>query len=475
MANPTEAVTAATDSLSASPVSGADMAALDEAALLGLQAALTVHRRAFDALASLAAGEIAHRSRRELGYAGLAQSNGFRSPEELIQSVSGSTRAEATKLVAVGTILLAADPLGSGPPDGPASESSEPEWHEPLSVALAHGGISADAVQSIVRGLGEPDAAITPPQLRAAAEQLIAAALTLNADQLYRRARELRDELDQQGIALREKERHDLRYLRVSRRPDGLVAGSFLLDQEDGALLTSALDTALSPRRGGPRFVDAADQATADALLNDARTNDQLAADTLMTLIRLAIDADPGTTFGHRRPAVRVIVTEDSIRRRGNGSIEGMPDPVAFTTVERHLCDTGVLGIRFDDDGQAVNVGRDQRLFTERQRIGMAVRDGGCLFPECGRPPSHCEAHHINQWHRDTGRTDLADGVLLCRFHHLLVHNNAWNITRDGAAYALVPPRSIDPQQRPRPLISKTAAVRELVGMLAPRTAMNPT
>ena len=454
MTNPTGAVITATGILSAAAVTAAEVAALDEAGLLQLQAALSAHRRVIDSFAGLAAGEIAHRSRRDLGYAGLAQSNGFRSAEDFIQSVSGTTKAEAGKLVHVGSMMLAA----AAPTD-----DDSPLWSAPLAAALSRGGVSLDAIESILRGLGEPDAAITPPQLQAAAERLLADSLNLDADQLYRRARALRNELDEQGIARREKQRRDMRYLRVAQRSDGLVAGSFLLDQEDGALFLSAIDTALSPRRGGPRFVDAAAKAKAAALLADPRTNDQLAVDTLMTMVRLAIDADSGTIFGSRRPAVRVIVTEDSIRQRGSGTLEGMPDPVGFGTIERYLCDTGTLGILFDDEGKGINIGRERRLFTDRQRIGHSVRDGGCMYLDCWRPPSECESHHINQWHRDTGRTDLADGVLLCRFHHMLLHNNGWEINRAGAQYWLVPPRAVDPQQQPILLVSKTPAVRQLV------------
>lgn len=452
MTNATEAVMAATSVLSEATVTAASVAAFDDASLVALQSAVSMHRRALDAVASLAAGEIARRSRRDLGHAGLAQSRGFRSAEEFIQSVSGASRIEAGKLVHVGSMMIATD----------SAYHSPPAWHALLASALKRGGASVDAVESILRGLGEPDSSITPPQLRAAAEQLLVESLTLNVDQLYRRARLLRDELDQNGIVRREKERRDLRYFRIFRRIDGMVGGSFLLDQEDGALFTSAIDAALSPRRGGPRFVDAAANAEAAKLLADPRTNDQLAADTLMEMIRLAVDADPGTVFGYRRPAVRVIVTENSIGRRGSGTLEGMPDPVSFGTVERHLCDTGAIGLFFDDDGRCLNVGRDQRLFTERQRIGMAVRDGGCLFPECERPPSHCEAHHINQWLRDAGRTDLNDGVLLCRFHHLLLHNNGWAIERTGAKYTLVPPRAVDAEQCAVNLVSRSAVVQTL-------------
>ncbi|MEP6478965.1 MAG: DUF222 domain-containing protein [Rhodoglobus sp.] len=428
----------------------AEIAALDDTELLDFHRTLGAARRALDAVTALASGEIERRSSRELGCAGLAQASGFNSPVELVQSLSGSTRAEATKLVHVGGMLV---------------DESPAAHHSALTAAISTGALSIDAVEAIRRGLGEADAATTVEALRTAVDTLIAAAPTLNADRLYRRARELRDELDQAGIARREQERRDLRYLKVFTRSDGMVAGSFLLDPEDGGTLVAALDTILSPRRGGPRFTDPTDVATAQRLVDDPRTTPQLAADALMDLLRVAIDAAPGTMFGKRRPAVRVIVTEESLSRRGSGAFEGMPDPISFETVERHLCDTGVIGVRFDDNGSCIDLGREQRLFSERQRIAMAVRDGGCLFLDCARPPSFCEAHHINQWKRDTGRTDLADGVLLCRYHHLLLHNNGWQITRSGAQYELVPPSAVDPEQRAVLLVSRTAAVRELVGV----------
>jgi hypothetical protein len=236
-----------------------------------------------------------------------------------------------------------------------------------------------------------------------------------------------------------------------------MVGGSFLLDSEDGGTLLAAIDTVLSPRRGGPRFVDAREKARADEVLTDERSNDQLVADTVMDMIRLAINADPGTIFGSRTPAVRVHVTEEVlVSRQGHGAWEDQATTASIETIERQLCTGGQVGVKFDDDGQCVNVGRDQRLFTARQRIGLAARDGGCIAPGCSRPPSQTEAHHINHWHRDQGRTDISDGVLLCRFHHMLFHNNHWEIRRHDGRYLLIPPVDVDPLQEPIPLRSKS-------------------
>jgi hypothetical protein len=44
----------------------------------------------------------------------------------------------------------------------------------------------------------------------------------------------------------------------------------------------------------------------------------------------------------------------------------------------------------------------------------------------------------------------VADGLLLCRRHHLLTHNNGWEITREGGNYFAIPPASIDPDRIPR-------------------------
>jgi hypothetical protein len=204
------------------------------------------------------------------------------------------------------------------------------------------------------------------------------------------------------------------------------------------------------------------DRARFDAIAKDPRSTERLAADGFLELLRIGADADPGTVFGSRKPAVRVIVTKESLETgEGHGVIQDTGEAVSIGTVRREICTAGTVPIVLDDDGQCVNVGREQRLFTTRQRKGLAVRDGGCIWPGCDRPPSWTEAHHINEWKRDHGKTDIADGVLLCKHHHLLLHNNGWDITRTGGRYTLIPPRSIDPKREGRHLPTKSRAVQD--------------
>ena len=397
-----------------------DLAALSDAALLDAQRELAARRRELDVESALVAAEIDRRSARDRGYDGLAQRSGFLSSAALIQSITGGSRSEAARLVSIGSAL-----------------------DTPVGEAVLSGALSIDAAAAIQRGLGDSGDAAVP---------LISVAPVLTPEELFKRARGLRDELDASAVARREKEQRDLRYLRYSTREDGAVGGSFLFDAVDGALFVSAMQAILSPRRGGPRFADPEQRERDDALVSDERTTDQLAADSVIAMVSLAIDVDPGTLFGQRRPAVRVVVTADRAILEDSGEF------VSMATVERFVCDAGVIPVKFDNDGQVLNVGRAQRLFTDRQRVGLAARDGGCRFPGCDRPPSWCEAHHINQWAHG-GSTDLADGVLLCRRHHLLVHNNKWQISRNGGEYMITPPGGT-----PTPMPSKSRLLHKRVG-----------
>ena len=407
-------------------------------------------RRAADVGLAHCAGIVAHRSRPELGYDGLAQRTGARTPEQLVQQVTGVSRREAGTLVRVGSLMDAATAT-------PGALLVAP-WLRVVNDAVAARRLSmgaADVIRGALTGLDAADELVVD-----AATGLIRDAAALSEEKLATRARQVRDRLDEAGVADREEQLRKKRCLNLYPQPDGTMRISGILDPESAAHLVAAIDAATSPRRGGPRFIDPSAKERAQQLMDDPRTTPQIALDALVDLVTLGVAGDSAHIVGAHKPTVRLHVTaRDLDRRAGAARFEGQTASVSIATAERHLCATGFVPILFDKDGeQVMNVGRDERLFTSRQRIGLAARDGGCRFPDCDRPPSWTEAHHINEWDRDHGRTDIADGVLLCRHHHMLVHNNGWQVTRTGADYFVVPPRTIDAEQQPIPAPAKAVA-----------------
>ncbi|WBM80412.1 DUF222 domain-containing protein [Cryobacterium breve] len=579
----------------------------DEAVLEG-QVLIAGARRALDTQAAWFAATLARRSRPELGGKGLAARKGYRSPEDLLQDVSGSSKGDAAKLLAVGRLLAEADaaekaareaaeaeklldetpPLDGAAPDRrpiehPVPPAVVPPWHTPIGRALAEGWLSVEKADALRKGLGDLDRAITAEKLATALARLLTEARTLNADQLFKRARRVRDVLDEAGIAAREKAAYDDRSLRFYRLHTGQVRLVGLFAPEDGEYLMQTYDAITSPRRGGVRFVDKEQAAWAKRVQDDPRTTEQLTADAFVALTKLGVKADPKRIAGGRSPAVRMVTIRPgntapsgtapsgtaptgavstgasststaptrstststaqtgttptgtsptgaaptgslpagpassaagptgtaltgasqsettptgtaSVRTAAGGTEPGRPTPdavvepvvvagagleteapalqpgviegtavtVSTETLERNLCDTGLLDVTFDDHGSGINLGREQRTFSPAQRAALAIRDGGCRWPGCDRPPSWTETHHIQHWTDDTGQTNLDDGILLCRSDHLRLHNEHWRITRDDRGrYWLTPPPGLDPEQRPLLLTSTSPILRD--------------
>jgi hypothetical protein len=464
------------------------VAHLTDDALMSLHSDLAELRQRTDSNLAVLADEIARRSHHTLGHDGLAQRLGSRTPENLIQRLTGVGAREAGAMVRVGSMLAESavesvaptDADGSGGENGDASGGDHPAdatdlggatsaslspWLRPLAIAVGDARLSVEGADAIGRALGAPADRITPGQLEAAAAQLASEAALLTVEQLAVRARQTRALLDLDSepelVDEREAALRDRRYLHLSRQADGMTRLNALLDPESAALVRDAVDAATSPRRDGPRFLDAAERADDDRerdlrLLTDTRATPQVALDAVVELIRLGGAVAPTAVIGVRTPAVQVLVAERDLRAgQGLAYFEGQTEPVGIETAERHLCASGALPIVVDDTGDVIALGRESRLFTRRQRLALAARDGGCRFPGCDRPPSWTEAHHIVPWSHG-GSTDLHDGILLCRHHHLLLHNNGWRFTRVDGALHLIPPPDVDAEQRPIPAPSKS-------------------
>jgi len=461
--------------LAAVACSVADVQATDDAELVSLSRLAAHSKQLAEAHLALIAGEIAARSTREMGHSGLAQRSGFRSAEELLKTTTGATGREAVTAVRVGRMVReAAVDFGVDPATGALIEASEP-WLASVAAAISSGSLSVGAADAIRTGLGQPTDNVSADVLAGAAAQLCDLAATLDVDRLLRRARELRDDLDEAGIADRERECFEKRSLKMFLLGNGMGRLIWDMDPETYATVLELNTRATSPKRG-VRFVAGDDKETAERILNDPRSIGQLASDTFLGLLQAGADADSTQLLGSGGAAIRVLVTKKTLETTavtavtaddggntaftpGHGHIEATGAPLTAATIQRLSCDGATTEITIDAFGQPLDVGREHRTFTPKQRIALAIRDGGCVFGDCDKEPSMTEAHHIVPWSQG-GRTDLANGILLCKFHHLLIHNNGWEIYRVGTDYFLVPPKDVDPQQRPRPMPSKSKALR---------------
>jgi hypothetical protein len=126
---------------------------------------------------------------------------------------------------------------------------------------------------------------------------------------------------------------------------------------------------------------------------------------------------------------VVIHATSETLRSEDGGAeIEG--GPVIPSRVARRLACSGRTQVVVEDEkGHPLHVGRVRRDPPAWMVRQLKYRDWGCRFPGCGSR-RWLQAHHIVWWERG-GTTDLHNLVLLCFFHHKLVHDYGWRLTRD--------------------------------------------
>jgi len=124
---------------------------------------------------------------------------------------------------------------------------------------------------------------------------------------------------------------------------------------------------------------------------------------------------------------------------------------VSAETLRRVACDCGLLAT--GGGGENLNIGRRSRSIPPAIRRALMVRDRGCAFPGCLHT-RFLHGHHIKHWLHG-GETRLDNVLLLCSFHHHLVHEEGWTISSgarsaDGA-FLFQSPRGKPLEQVPQP------------------------
>jgi hypothetical protein len=314
----------------------------------------------------------------------------------------------------------------------------------PTQAMLTTGEISVEHADVIAQTLRDLPAA-AGPDVRFAAEQAMLEhtevmnpkdLATIGSTILNAVDPELADHLLAKQLA--DQEAREARQRELSLSDDPYSTSSFLrgkLDAETTELLRVALEPLAKPR-----------PTTADG--PDLRTSGQRMGDGFHELLRRYLDSGASPTHAGEKPHLVITVTDANlINGTGYATLLHTGTPMSVHTAERLACDAKI-SLRGAVDGQpALTDGT--RLFTGKIRRLLELRDGGCAFPSCDRPPSWCDGHHVLAWLRG-GPTSVGNGVLLCGYHHRLIHQGAWTVRMaDDGMPEFVPPDWTDPKRNP--------------------------
>ena len=144
-------------------------------------------------------------------------------------------------------------------------------------------------------------------------------------------------------------------------------------------------------------------------------------------LVALCTQASGGSSS----PEATVVVHASlETMRTGEGSASLESGGILHARTARRLACSGKVQIVFEDAaGEPIRLGRASREPSAGMLRLLRHRDQGCGFPGCGSK-AFTHAHHLRWWSAG-GPTDLDNLVLVCTFHHRLVHEHGWAIKRE--------------------------------------------
>lgn len=297
---------------------------------------------------------------------------------------------------------------------------NEPRWAR-LAERVAASEVPVAHAAAIVRLHDDVARIADPDHLAAIIDTMVEECHVLGRRELARLVAHARATLKPPAEV--ESEEAGLRLGRSFRRVRSCAGFSVFelrLDPEGAAIVESAVDALSAPRPdlcldGGVGEVD-------------PRTPATRRADALLEIVGRGVAAPEGVTRSPRTTLVVTMSLEALLEQvRGAGLLD-TDAALSPSAVRRLACEAGIVPMVLGARSEVLDLGYTQRLFTPAQRRALAVRDGGCSFPDCTVPPQWCDAHHVVHW-LFGGRTDLLNGALLCGRHHTVVHQRGLTAT----------------------------------------------
>jgi hypothetical protein len=184
------------------------------------------------------------------------------------------------------------------------------------------------------------------------------------------------------------------------------------------------------------KIVDEALRAATDEPTDDdARTPNKRTADALVRIARFFLDHEDLPVEGGEKPHLSLAFEGESI---ASGVPVALGDTPSMTAADLGvlLCDANVERIIMGAGRRPLDIARLSRDVPKPMRRAVVARDCRCRFPGCHRRGRWCDVHHVRAWMLG-GETKIANLVLLCPYHHHLIHRQGWHTTFDGDTFTV--------------------------------------
>ena len=289
--------------------------------------------------------------------------------------------------------------------------------------------------------------------------KLLEMAFIATGAQLERLCRGYRGVLDSERTPVPEE-----RSVRRRLLPGGMVKLELVLEPDEADLILRAVERAreVHARQAEPLETEApgapaaeGEAEAAEAAGVSAETCWPSRADGAVKLAESFLAGNPVTGTGGERFQVMVHLDQEVLGPDGawTATLED-GTRVSAETLRRVACDCGLVAT--GGDGEALNIGRRARSIPPAIRRALMLRDRGCAFPGCTHT-AFLHGHHVEHWLHG-GETSLDNLVMLCTFHHHLVHEGGWAVTAgaDGVFAFHSPAGTLLAPEPPRELVNDT-------------------
>lgn len=349
----------------------------------------------------------------------LPKSLGYRHATDLRQHDLGLRTRRAQDAVAIGHLL-------------------HDRRYPAVAGAVEDAVISLDQAASIVRAIDKLGIGEQPEHVQIVQERIVDFAvgsdsmLPLKPEMLADMLRGWFHELNPASVELDHVDQQQLRSCTYTWLDNGMLDLHLLVPADEGAKVVALLDAYANPR---VVFRDAEDPAGSSeghagegstAEVDDPRTRKQKMADGLVRAVGIAAKALEVPTQGGSAPVLTVTIPAAELDKHAQGmpgtaSVDRTGDVVPAAVAARIVCDGIIRAAVMGKNGETLYLGRSQRLFSAKQKTGLALTYRTCAVGDCDIPAAWCEAHHVKPWSQG-GLTDQDQGVLVCNYHHHQIH-----------------------------------------------------